>query len=189
VKSRTLRSQSAIDFISSYGFALLIIAIAIYAVTQLGVFNYSGSPQYCYPDSPFSCVAYSVNSSGSLTILLSQSGGGIVTITGAACSGTYNTSKVGPKFGNANVLAYNTVTGSTYYPTIQNNRVSGGINIYPGGSAILYVKCYNSNLGPAAAPVGNTFTGFLWLNYTFSGLPNTYHYISRAAAINVKYIQ
>lgn len=170
---RAQRSQAAVDFVSSYGFALLIIAISIYAVFQLGVFSYSSSPQYCYSNSPFSCVAYSMNTIGGLTVAISQSSGGVLTITGAACGPTPNTTRVGPRYGNVNVLPG---TGS----------VSSPVTIYPGATAVLYMSC-NTISGAATGPIGNTFSGYIWLNYTFSGLPSTYHYVANAATMNVKY--
>ncbi|MDE1865281.1 MAG: hypothetical protein KGH94_01420 [Candidatus Micrarchaeota archaeon] len=180
------RSQAAIDFISSYGFALLIIAISVYVVLQLGVFNYSVSPQYCYSEQPFTCIAYSVNSIGDLTVLISQSSGGVLKITGAACSTVPSTARIGPNYGNVNVVPYNTISGSsTYYP---NSALSSPILVYSGSSSLLYVNCYTGG-GLASAATGSTFTGYLWLNYTFSGLPSTYHYVSRAASLNVKYVQ
>jgi hypothetical protein len=181
------RSQAAIDFISSYGFALLIITIAVYVVFQLGVFNYSASPQYCYPEQPFNCIAYSINTSGSLTMFISQSSGGILTITGAACSTTPNTTKVGPLYGNVNINPDSGVANTPYYPN--NKFPSGGVTIPSGSSALLYVNCYGGNIGKATSAIGNTFTGYLWLRYTFSGLPSTYNYVSRAASLNIKYSQ
>lgn len=181
---RTGRSQAAVDFMTSYGFAMLIIAIALYTVFQLGVFNYSSSPQYCYSESPFACLAYSINTVGTLTVLVSQSSGGILTITGAACGTTPNTTRIGPRFGNVNVKPY--AVAQDFYP---NNKLSSAMSLYSGASNVLYVNCYGNAFGPAGAPIGSTFTGYLWLNYTFSGLPSTYHYVSRAASINVKYIQ
>lgn len=187
MRQGAVRSQAAIDFISSYGFALLIIAISIYAVLQLGVFNYSASPPYCYPETPFSCVAYSMNTIGTLTIAISQSSGGILRITGAACATVTNTTRVGPRYGNVNVLPYlATNTPSSAYP---NNNLMGGVVLYPGSTLLLYVNCYSGNLGLASSSIGSTFTGYLWLNYTFSGLPSTYHAVGRAASINVKYTQ
>jgi hypothetical protein len=169
--------------VSSYGFALLIIAISIYAVFQLGVFSYSSSPQFCYSNSPFSCVAYSLNTTGGLTIAISQSSGGVLTITGAACGTTPNTTKIGPRFGNVNILP-DSGSGATFYP---NNKLSGGVTIYPGATSVIYLTCYGGNSGAAVGPIGNTFSGYIWLNYTFSGLPSTYHYIANAATMNVKY--
>ena len=177
------RSQAAIDFVSSYGFALLIIAISIYAVFQLGVFNYSASPQYCYSNSPFSCVAYSINTTGGLTIAISQSSGGVMTITGAACGTTPNTTIIGPARGNVKVLP-DSGGSAGYYP---NNKLAGGITIYPGATTVLYLNCYTGANSLAASSIGTTFSGYLWLNYTFSGLPSTYHYVANAATLNAKY--
>ena len=180
---RAARAQSSIDFISSYGFVILIIAVVIYAVLQLGVFNYSASPPYCYPQSPFSCMAYSINTSGAIAIVLSQSSGGILNITGAACSTSPNTTRVGPRYGNVKVLPYGAAPPGAY----PNGGLANGMVLYPGQRAALQVECYGSNLGPARSSLGQTFTGYVWVNYTFSGLPSGYHNLAQAAAVNIKY--
>ncbi len=175
-------AQSAIDFISSYGFVILIIAISVYAVLQLGVFNYTASPQYCYSQYPFTCIGYAVNSSGALAIVLSQDSGGIMNVTGVACSTVPNTVKVGPEYGNVNVLSNSVKPG--YYP---NGRLASGTVLYPGAQTVLYARCYGGNSGPISSPIGTTFTGYVWVNYTFSGLPAAYHNIGQAATINARY--
>jgi len=176
---RAAKAQAAIDFISTYGFVILIIAITIYAVLQLGVFNYAASPQYCYSQYPFSCIAYSLNTSGGLVVVISQNSGGVMNITGVACSSVPNTTRIGPKYGNVMVGA-NTV----FYP---NNVIANGITLYPGAQATIYAKCYSNNLGPSTSVIGGTFTGYLWVKYTFSELPSTYNNIGQMATINVKY--
>ncbi len=180
---RATRSQAAIDFITSYGFAILIISVAVYAVLQIGVFNYSAAPQYCYAQAPFSCIAYSINSIGAMALVLSQSSGGILTINGIACSGTPNTTRVGPKFGNVNLLP-DTGSGASLYP---NTNLGAGVTLYPGAQTVLYVNCYNTNLGAATGSIGGTFTGYVWIRYTFSGLPATYNNIALAASLSAKY--
>ncbi len=184
MRSGTVRSQAAVDFISSYGFALLIVAMSVYVVFQLGVFNYSNSPQYCYSQQPFSCLAYQVNSTGSLTVLISQSSGGIMTITGAACSTVPNTIRVGPQYGNVNI-APATGANAIYYP---NTKLSSPIVLYSGSSTLLYVNCY-TGAGIIKSSIGSTFTGYLWVSYTFSGLPSTYNSVARAASLSTKYTQ
>lgn len=177
------KGQSAIDYISTYGFALLIISIAIYAAFEIGIFNYANSPSYCYTTSPFSCGAYAINTVGVMAVAISQTSGGIVNITGAACSAVPNTTRVGPKYGNANVLGYNSVP--QFYP---NNALQHGLVLNPGIVQVLYVNCYNGNLGIATGAIGAGFNGYLWLNYTYSNLPAGYHNIERVASISTKYI-
>lgn len=180
---RSIRSQAAIDFLTSYGFAILVIGIAVYAVLQLGIFNYSAAPQYCYSQSPFSCIAYSVNTIGAMAIVLSQSSGGVMTVNGIACSGTPNTSITGPFFGNVRVQSQ--ASAPSYYPGA--NTLGAGITMLPGAQYVFYVNCYSSRFGPAHASIGSTFTGYVWVRYSFSGLPSTYNNIVRAASFSTKY--
>ena len=177
---RAARSQAAIDFLTSYGFAILIISVAVYSVLALGVFNYSATPTYCYSVSPFTCAAYAINTTGVMAIVLSQSSGGILTVQGASCSTTQNTTRVGPQYGNVYVSS-----NTLFYPA--GTRITSGVLIYPGAQAVLYINCYNTNGHPAASAIGQTFTGYVWVNYTFSGLPSNFHNIAQVASFSVKY--
>jgi hypothetical protein len=177
---RAARSQAAIDFLTSYGFAILIISVAIYSVMALGVFNYQATPQYCYSVSPFTCIAYSINTTGVLSMVLSQSSGGTLTINGIACSTAKNTTRVGPQYGDLYVNS-----NSIYYPA--GTKIKSGVVVYPGAQTVLFANCYSAASHPATAAIGATFTGYVWINYTFSGLPSSYHNIAQAASFSVKY--
>lgn len=181
------RGQSAIDFITSYGFVLLFLTIAVYVIFRLGVFGTPPTATYCYSYQPINCVAYSINSStGVLSAAISQSSGGTMNITGAACSSVQNSTKVGPYYGNVNLLPDNTLGTSyaNFYPP--SNALANGIVVYTGSTVDISVYCYNGG-GIATGPLGSAFTGFLYLNYTFSNLPTLHHNIQESAAITAKY--
>ena len=141
------------------------------------------APQYCYTQTPFSCIAYSINTSGALAIVFTQSSGGVMTINGIACSDSSNTTLVGPTFGNVKVQA-NSISPQ-FYPS--GSAMGSGITLLPGAQILLYANCYDGNGGLAGEGIGGTFTGYVWIRYTFSGLPSTYNNIVRAASLSAKY--
>jgi hypothetical protein len=156
-----MRIQAAVDFLISYGIALLVIAIAIEIMYGLGVLNTSLIPVSCSAYTGFSCGPYFISAnSGVMTITLSQSIGGPITINGAACASQKNASGDRPKFGNVYVT-----NNALYYPTALR---PGGNVIYSGGTYTFGINCYNGG-GLATGFLGRVFYGFVWLNYTVSG--------------------
>ncbi len=175
------RAQSAIDFLTSYGIAILVIAVAIYVVLQLGVFNYKLAPDYCDPSPGIRCVSVAMQGNGTVILLISQSTGGALNLSGAACSALPNSAASGPKYGNVNVLPY--ATAPSYYPT---NALGKGVELYPGQPLPLTVYCYGPG-GRSTGKIGNPYSGFVWLNYTYSGLPDTTHSVQEALSFSTKF--
>ncbi len=175
------KGQAAMDFLLSYGMAILIISIALYVAVQLGAYNPNLAPQSCATIAGYACVAESLGTNGTLNVVLAQATGGTLNITGAACSSGVNASGDAPQFGNIHLLSD---TGNTLrYP---NTNLYGGYLAYSNSPFSIGVYCYSSS-GMATGPLGSSFTGYLWLNYSFSGLPNGVHYITQVATFNVKY--
>ena|SRR3989338_8801529 len=60
VKSNQLyhsrKSQAAMEFLMTYGWAILIVLVAIGALFALGVFSGSSSPNTCQIEPPFNCL-------------------------------------------------------------------------------------------------------------------------------------
>ena len=71
-KTYVMRSQVALDFMVSYGVALLIIGIALYVVISTGVLNPHAAPSSCTPTPGFICDSYAINTSGVFIIKISQ---------------------------------------------------------------------------------------------------------------------
>jgi hypothetical protein len=175
------RAQVSIDLLVSYSIAILVVAIALYVVLQLGVFNPRLVPEYCDASPSFSCDGAAITSNGILTIIFSQSTGGTMTITGMACASTQNSLAIGPAHGNINVLSYSAAPG--YYPS---NSLQSGIIAYSGSGVEISLYCYSGG-GVAKGNVGNSFSGIVWINYTLTELPNTMHTIEQLATFNSKY--
>ncbi len=174
------RAQTAIDFITSYGVAVLVLSVTIYIILQLGVFNPQIAPSYCNTAPSFSCAAYVMYPNGTFTFLLGQTIGGSIIISGIGCSSEINGTGVGPEFGNVGLVGT-----SMYYPT---NGFTKGTVLLSNLPQQFSVNCYNSGSGlPATASLGSSFAGFLWLNYTYSGLPSTYQTVQQVLTFSTSY--
>ncbi|MGB9732491.1 MAG: hypothetical protein ACP5JN_00670 [Candidatus Micrarchaeia archaeon] len=172
--------QAAVDFLMSYGVALIIIIIAVAVIYKVGVLNPVAAPVMCTPSPGFSCGIFAINSSGALTIYISQATGGPIVVHGVACSSAVNGSGNGPAYGNIYVTA-----NPAYYPynSYPPNALQNGIVIYSGTGNTLYANCYNS-AGIASGRLGNAFIGYLWLNYSMPGYQST---IQKVASVSLKY--
>ncbi len=85
------KSQSAAEYLSTYGWAILIIAVVLAVLYQLGVFggsNFTGSS--CLAVSGFLCKNVVLNGGGTLSFVLGYVGSQTLTITGVGCSNTTN---------------------------------------------------------------------------------------------------
>ncbi|MGC9190949.1 MAG: hypothetical protein ACP5FR_03505 [Candidatus Micrarchaeia archaeon] len=174
--------QASMDFLISYGIAILIILVALYVVYKIGIFNATLVPVYCTPTPPFACNLAQINTNGVLTISMVQAAGGAINITGIACSSAVNSTENGPKYGNVYVKSYK--AAPQYYP---NNALQNGLVVYPSSVFVLSTYCYNSGSGIATASLGNTFNGYVWLNFTYSGLPQSMHNVETVAIFSSKY--
>ncbi len=174
-------SQSAVDFLVSYGFAIIIMSVAVYVALQLSIFQPQLVPVYCDAASDFTCKAFLLSSNGILYMTLSQSTGSQLNITGAACSGSVSSTGNGPAYGNANIVGYS--AGPSFYP---DNSLVHGVQMYTDSASLVRVYCFNSG-GIASGTAGGVFTGYLWLNYTSSGLPNSMHSVQNIVHFTAKY--
>jgi hypothetical protein len=171
-----LKAQAAVDFMMSYGIALIIIFIALAVIYKVSILTPELAVSSCTASPGFSCDAFILNKSGILTIQLSQATGGTIQIEGAACASTPNSIGNNPAYGNV----YVSNTPAYYFGT---NSPGTGISLYSGSSNTMELYCY-SNTGVASGSLGNSYTGFVWLNYTVPGYGNV---IQQVANLNARY--
>lgn len=174
------RGQAAVDFMISYGIAILIIALAVFIILRLGIFGSSLTPVSCTPSPGFACGTVVYNANGLVTMSVTQATGAEINVTGVACSTGINTTGNKPQFGNiyvqSNSIAFQYYTG---------NALSYGLTMYSGTSATLSIYCYNGG-GIASGPLGSSTSGYVWFNYTSSSLPSTYHSVQRVVQFTAK---
>lgn len=164
----------------SYGLALIIIVIAMAVIYKVSVMNTALIPSTCTPSAGFSCAQFSVNTTGILSISISQATGGPITLHGIACSTAANATGNKPEYGNIHVVPSNSFYPYNAYPS---NELVIGITMYSGSSEVLTTYCYSS-AGIATSSLSNAFIGYMWVNYTLSGYGTI---ITKAATLSTKY--
>ncbi len=134
-----LRAQSALEYLTTYGWAIIIIAVVLSALYSLGVFNpASFISTTCVFPAEFGCVSAQLFSSTSnINITLQQATTSAITITAYGCnnSGT---------------------------PT---NMITSNTQVSIGGSFTFNVLCYNNGTTLVISP-GQVFRGYVLVNYT-----------------------
>ncbi|MEM0200890.1 MAG: hypothetical protein QXD23_00610 [Candidatus Micrarchaeaceae archaeon] len=156
-----MKGQAAMDFMASYGIALIIIIVAVAVIYIIGNSNNNIFQPSCVTYSGFSCGAFFINNTGVLNMSIAQNTGGDILIRGAACSTAPSTNGDSPAYGNIGV--YNSFY---YYP---NNEFTNGINVNTGSSTSIELYCYNSQGVATRGAQGTQFSGYVWLNYTIIG--------------------
>ncbi len=144
-----MRIQSAIEYLTTYGWALLIIAIVLGILVGSGLLNFSGviSNTYCIFDEPLSCQNAYLSSNGLLSITIYYSGVTPINITALGC----NTQK----------------------PIAIFTSYSKPVYLGSGQQVTLNISCYNGT-SPYSSYTGALFKGYVQVNYTnlYNNLPN-----------------
>ncbi|MCL4389464.1 MAG: hypothetical protein M1528_02160 [Candidatus Marsarchaeota archaeon] len=174
---RSVKAQSALDFLTSYAVIILVVTVAVYAVLELGIFNPKLAPSYCNAAPGFTCAAYSIYTNGTMVFVLSQSIGGTINLTAVACSTQLNGNGSGPKYGNVNMSGTSPPAGVTKGTLLLSNAPQQfSVYCYSGPSNTL-----------AAGSLGSNFIGYIFINYTYSGLPHTYYQIQPVVSLSAPY--
>ena len=172
-----MRAQTAVDFLATYGIALMIITISVGVAYQIGISsNYIFSPS-CTPMPGFSCEYYSLDSNGILTMTIAQATGGDIIVRGVACSSAINSTGGRPRYGNAWVS-----NSFRYYPYA---TPGGGIRMASGSKQTFYLYCYNGGGVSKPASRVDSYIGFIWLNYSIVGAG--VNVTTNIASIQMKY--
>ncbi|MFP3289195.1 MAG: hypothetical protein RXO35_02075 [Candidatus Micrarchaeota archaeon] len=150
---KRFKAQSAMEYLMTYGWAILIIAVVLGALFSLGVF--SGSSLLgtsCVASPGYLCQNPVLSTSGTLTVLVGQS-------TGAT---DYNAIfYVSPQTSSV---------GTTGFPTTVYSCTPTVSTLSSGQTVTL--SCSTGLSSPA--PIGTSFSGYIWLNYSStSGGPAT----------------
>ncbi|HIH50538.1 MAG: hypothetical protein ABSE71_05245 [Candidatus Micrarchaeaceae archaeon] len=174
------KAQSAMEYLMTYGWAILIIAVVLGALFSLGVF--SGNSilgTACIAGSGYLCqTPIYQHTNGNVLVTLGQN-------TGTAWSsanflfvpqGTVISSTTGlpvtMTYPYLTALLGNTAYGSTAFPSGYTVSVTLPANV-PGVTA------------GTAVVVGSAATGAIWVQFTTSASPTTPQY-AQIATINVK---
>ena len=178
-KREKSKAQSAMEYLMTYGWAILIIAVVLAALFELGVFNGSNlAPQACIAESGFICKNPVYTANG-ITFTFGQTTGRdyygdwvFVTVQGEAL----NSNGIPINFTGNVVNDYNAV------------QVGGMANVLIPGQTV-QVDFPHGDFPAGAVPsnptIGTPFAGYIWLGYCLSpcSAPAAY---SKVATITIK---
>ena len=145
-----MKAQSAIEYLTTYGWAILVIAIVLAVLYELGLFSPSTYVHTsCVFEADFGCLGSTFTENGILTINVEQSTEGPINVTSIGCNSEPSISHM--------------VAFSTPY------------TIPIGGNQTFVVQCYMNNTTPYSGTIGDLYTGYVEMNYTDiqSGFPHT----------------
>ncbi|MFI5412587.1 MAG: hypothetical protein ACHQX1_01720 [Candidatus Micrarchaeales archaeon] len=149
-----IKSQSAIEYLTTYGWAIIIIAVVLLALFNLGLFNPSSFVSTtCVFPAEFQCLsAVLTGSTGSLNLTLQQATQSNINVTSIGCN-------------NQGTIS-NMVT--------MNNPPSNQIQLSIGGANSFLVTCYQNGTVVNINP-GQIYRGYVLVNYTSltTGFPHT----------------
>ncbi|MEM3791116.1 MAG: hypothetical protein QXL16_00085 [Candidatus Micrarchaeaceae archaeon] len=140
------RLQSAMEYLTTYGWAILIIAIVLGVLVSLGLFSPGRlAPNQCLVEAGFTCLQVYLSANGLLTVNIEQTTSTPINVTGIEC--------------------VNNVTFA--YMQTPYNPPSNQININIGGNYTFSVFCKNSANGAViSGNPGSLFQGYFIMNYT-----------------------
>jgi len=154
------RAQSAMEFLMTYGWALLIIVIVIAVLFYIGVLNPKGaSGNSCIFAPGTSCYTFKLASdSGGLVLDIGQATGKPILVTGIGCS-------------QNEVLAQNVTTLSSdiTVPPGDHKWIVGG----DSNNSLNCTDANGSSLNSANAVAGERYKGKVCIAYTELGAPQT----------------
>ncbi len=149
-----MKLQSAVEYLTTYGWAFLIIAIVIAVLFEI----VTGLPplEECILPAGFSCPAFYLSSNGMLFMNLVQATQYPIEVTALGCTNPESLSSMVP-VNQINVLPPNTFV---YMPI--------------GANATFNFQCYQNGL-PYSGAVKSTYTGYITINYinAYTNFPNT----------------
>ena len=133
------KSQSAMEYLMTYGWAILIVAVVLGALYSLGIFNGSNFlGGTCVAAPGYLCSNPLLATDGTLSLTYGYQGPN-VTVVGFACTNT-------------------TTAPSSFAP-------SGSSNLEPGQEESVSVSCPLSS----SATIGTPYSGYLWVEYDQAG--------------------
>ncbi len=143
-----LKLQSAMEYLMTYGWAILLIAIVAGVIFGSGLLNpASATSSFCSLEAGFSCEQYYMYANGILSVSVLQTTSGPLTVTAIGC----------------NTNATQITTANVPATTLQIDQNSTfDVQCMAGGSQF-------------SGSIGQLFTGHLQINYTdiTTGFPQT----------------
>jgi hypothetical protein len=190
MKSSGFRIQSAMEYLMTYGWAILIIAVVLGVLFTLNVFSLGSQlGTSCIGQPGYSCSVPAISSNGVLSFTLGLGTGYNIYNVVASCISSASTLTAGTTPFNviggtalaANGVAIGPSVTAITYATSTNSIATSSTVLFSG------IQCYSGSSGSTPAtptPIGTPFTGTIWLGYTTTGSGQMYYI--KTAAIAVK---
>jgi len=162
---KRFKAQSAMEYLMTYGWAILIIAVVLGALFSLGVF--SGTSLLgttCIASPGFLCQNPILSTSGTLIATIGQENG--YTIYDAYFY-------VSPQSSGVN---------SVGFPTSAHTCSPSGTTLSSGQTVT--ISC--PNVLPSPSPIGTSFSGYIWLRYIISTSGGSATITQKIATVIVK---
>ncbi len=146
MRRRSSRAQSAMEYLLTYGWSILVLMIVLATLYALGVFNFgaeagSGS---CVGLQGFGCMGGNMNSAGVLSFTVSHTGGG-------AAVRSLVISAVGCSNSSAQPTTWSSAVTLSPLPSSNNETLLAQCNLAGSKS------------------IGTTFKGTVWVQYLTGG--------------------
>jgi hypothetical protein len=182
------------EYLMTYGWAILIIAVVLAALFSLNVFNAGaslGGGNPCIGQAGVACSAASLNHLGLLSFTLGNGGTSGFYNVMVSCEATSNST-------TATALNFNSITagGAAYGPASVNvgGKLPTGSGNVPAASTlpISGVQCWPTSgssiaiIGTTYSPIGTSFTGVIWIAYNTSGGTGPANQYAKIATIATK---
>jgi hypothetical protein len=146
-----LSLQAAMEYLMTYGWAILIMALALGVLYSLGILNPETlKPQMCSLSAPFYCSDQYLDTQGALNLKIAQGSGSTITINKIAC--------VDKSLLDQRGLPSN----SGYWTSIWVSLPSGSQKDVRG------IICYSKNGAPYKGKISSVFNGVILINATTS---------------------
>jgi hypothetical protein len=174
---RKIKAQSAMEYLMTYGWAILIIAVVLGALFSLGVFNGSSlTATACIASSGYVCKSPIFDTNGNMSFTFGQLTGKPMYNVGVACAGSATPTGLpnpSPTSGSAAMVYLLANSFPSSIPsssgTYAGNVIfANTLTIANGGTiSVTSLNCYGAS-GSDISNVarGTSFSGGIWINYT-----------------------
>jgi hypothetical protein len=147
-----MRCQSAIEYLVTYSWSILILALVIALLVIIGLFNPIGVVSTeCILPAGLDCISIYLLPNGMVTINLLQATTSPISVTGLSC--------------NSNSIVAN---------VMQPNPPLNQVKLQIGANYTFSAQCYSGST-PFNGMIGTVFRGYIFVNYTetSTGFPHT----------------
>ena len=175
-KNGKSRGQAAMEYLMTYGWALLVIVVVLAILLIINPFQ---APQGCRFDQiGFSCSDPLVDSNGTLYLTLTNGNSNNIELYGINC--TTDKAVSPPAFVKANVPSSDVINMQRQQPWSLNSTRNG--IVVPG------IPCYDSTGAQLKPAAGSDFTGKLWIFYNNEEDGSNYPVRSTSATVTTKVV-